>query len=516
MKWFVRRDIDGFFGLAVDNLIQLLLILNLCRFAVGIPAEFIYSRILPGAALSILLGNIYYSWQAVRLGRARGRDDMTALPYGINTVSLFAYVLFIMAPIYRDTGDWEMAWRIGVLACVLSGVIEFSGAFVAERLRRITPRAALLASLAGIAVSFISMDFALRTWASPIVALLPLGVILVQYFSRIRFPLGLPGGFVAVALGTAIAWAVGAMDAGAIGEAGSAAGFYPPAPALGALALLADERIWGYLSVILPMGLFNVVGSLQNIESAEAAGDSYPTAPSLAVNGIGSVVAGFFGSCFPTTIYIGHPGWKGLGARAGYSALNGVFFVVACLSGSIALINAVVPMEAGIAIVFWIGIVISAQAFQASPRRHAPAIAVGMFPALAGWGLLMVQSALRPYGGTLEKLIAERAIAGLEGMIAMSQGAIFTSMILATICVFIIDRRFLAAAAWAGAAAVLSFFGVLHAYAIRGDAVFNRFGFAAGWTWAVGYALMAALLLAFRQWAKSSGQEAPPAGCDRP
>ena len=59
------------------------------------------------------------------------------------------------------------------------------------------------------------------------------------------------------------------------------------------------------------MGLFNVLGSLQNIESAEAAGDPYETRRSLTINGFGSVAAALFGSAFPTTIYIGHPGLEG-------------------------------------------------------------------------------------------------------------------------------------------------------------------------------------------------------------
>jgi AGZA family xanthine/uracil permease-like MFS transporter len=507
MKWFVKKDIDGFFGLAVDNLIQLLLILHLCRVLVGIPADFVCSRILPGAALSLLLGNLFYSWQAVRLGRKLGRDDLTALPYGINTVSLFAYVLFIMAPAYRETGDWHLAWRLGVLACLLSGLIEFLGAFVAERLRRVTPRAALLASLAGIAIGFIAMDFALRTWTTPLVALLPLGVILIQYFARIRFPFGLPGGLVAVALGTAIAWATGMMDGAALSRSTEALGLHPPLPALDALALLGDGRIWGYLSVILPMGVFNLVGSLQNLESAEAAGDRYPTAPSLAVNGAGSVVGALLGSCFPTTIYIGHPGWKGLGARAGYSWVNGVFFVLVCLTGSVALISALVPLEAGIAIVFWIGIVIGAQAFQASPRRHAPAIAVGRFPALAGWGLLLIQQGIGPTG-SLQALIDRGILSGgLPGMIALSQGAIFSSMILAAACVFIIERRLFTAASWIATAAVLSFFGVIHASRIVGADVFNDFGLGTGRDFALGYALMAVLLGLTGLWLRRTGQD---------
>jgi AGZA family xanthine/uracil permease-like MFS transporter len=65
--WFVRRDLDGFFGLMIDNLIQLILIVSLCREVIHIPDSYIFGRILPGAAVSILLGNLFYSWQARQL-----------------------------------------------------------------------------------------------------------------------------------------------------------------------------------------------------------------------------------------------------------------------------------------------------------------------------------------------------------------------------------------------------------------------------------------------------------------
>ena len=107
-------------------------------------------------------------------------------------------------------------------------------------------------------------------------------------------------------------------------------------------------------------------------------------------NGAGSMIAALLGSCFPTTIYIGHPGWKALGARTAYSTINAAFMGVICFFGIFGLIHAIVPIEAGAAIVFWIGIIITAQAFQTTPARHAPAVAVGLFPAIAGWGLLMV------------------------------------------------------------------------------------------------------------------------------
>src|ERR1700732_4225805 len=127
MKWFVRGDIDGFFGLFVDNLLQLLLILTLCPLACGLPPDFVAGTILPGAAISIAAGNFFYAWQARRLARASGREDVTALPFGINTVSRVGFIFLIMAPVYRDTGDASLAWRAGLFACLLNGVMEMAG-----------------------------------------------------------------------------------------------------------------------------------------------------------------------------------------------------------------------------------------------------------------------------------------------------------------------------------------------------------------------------------------------------
>src|SRR6187397_206037 len=185
--WFVRKDLDGFFGLMIDNLIQLILIVSLCRELIHLPNEYIFGRILPGAAISILVGNFFYAWQARRLARETGREDVTALPYGINTVSLFAYVFFILLPIVQETKDPIWAWKVGLVACFLNGVIEILAAFIAERVRRVTPRAALLSALAGIAITFIAMDFTFKIFAQPLVALIPLALIFIAYFSQQKF-----------------------------------------------------------------------------------------------------------------------------------------------------------------------------------------------------------------------------------------------------------------------------------------------------------------------------------------
>jgi adenine/guanine/hypoxanthine permease len=510
MRWMVRGDIDGFFGLALDNLVQLLLIDALCRHVLGFPTDLIYRRVLPGVAVSLVIGNLFYSWQAMRLARQTGRHDVCALPYGINTVSLFGHVFLVMLPAKLAASaagasdPARVAWQAGLVACLGSGLIELGGSFVAERLRRVTPRAALLSTLAGIALAFISLGFLFRTFARPVVGMSTLGIVLLTYFGRARFRGGLPGGLVAVALGTLLAWLTGIAPAQSAPPAG--AGFYAPVPVLGELArAIAAGHFVTYLSVIVPMGLFNLVGSLQNIESASASGDRYPTAPSLAANGMGTLAAALFGSCFPTTIYIGHPGWKALGARAGYSVLNAVFFTVVLLSGTLAYIAWAVPVDAGMAIVLWIGIVIAAQAFQTTPREHAPAVVVGLLPGVAAWGALMAKAGLRaaghgdlggpPFSASLVAAFA-KTDTWIHGAFALEQGFILTSMLLSATTVAIIERKFLAAAVWTWTAAVLSALGLIHSY--RFTAGDTALWIHPAWPWATGYAIMGAVFFSAR------------------
>jgi AGZA family xanthine/uracil permease-like MFS transporter len=509
MPWLVRGDVDGFFGLALDNLVQLLLIDGLCRVVIGMPPELLHGRVLPGAAVSLLVGNLFYAWQARRLARATGRTDVCALPYGINTVSLFGHVFLVMLPAKLAAeaagaaDPVRVAWQAGLVACLGSGLIELVAAFGAERIRQATPRAALLSTLAGIALGFISLGFLFRAFARPIVGLSTLAIVLLVYFGRVRFRGGLPGGLVAVAVGTALAWITGIAP---VGNVPHDAALHLPLLALGDLgAGLAGGHLLAFLSVILPMGLFNVVGSLQNIESAEAAGDRYATAPSLAVNGLGSVAAAVFGSCFPTTIYIGHPGWKAMGARAGYSVLNGVFATIVCLTGTLGHIAWAVPVDAGMAIVLWIGIVITAQAFEATPREHAPAVVMGLLPGVGAWGALMAKNGLRaagvgmPGGPPFSPALVGAFAASdtwIHGAFALEQGFIFTAMILAATTVALIERRFTAAALWCAAAAILAALGLVHSY--RWTPSDTAIALVPAWEWAIGYALMAAWFLAAR------------------
>ena len=512
-RWWTPGDLDGFLGLGLNNLIQILLVMGLCRGVLGYPDSLVFGTILPALGVSLVVGNGAYARQAFALARQEGRDDRTALPYGINTVSLFAFVFLVMLPVKltalgRGLGEAEavtLSWQAGLIACLGSGLIETAGAFLAEPLRRWLPRAALLSTLAGIALGYIALGFLLRTYAQPVVGLAVLAVILVGYYAPVRWPL--PAGLVAVLLGVVLAWATGLtrLDPEQWQANTALIGLRLPQLQLGQL-WQARGQLLPWLGVIVPMGLFNVIGSLQNLESAEVAGDRYPVRSSMLINGIGTLAAASLGSCFPTTIYIGHPGCKAMGARIGYSWLNGLVMGAACLLGLFGVIGQLVPIEAGMAIVLYIGLVIAAQAFQATPRRHAPAVALGMLPGLAGWGALMLKAGLRaggsgtaanPFGPALLQPLAQADV-WAAGAFALEQGQIVAAMLLASMLVYLIEARLLAAAACAGIAAVLAWFGVIHAWQFTSADTVVHLGWGVGGPWALGYGAMALVFLAAR------------------
>ncbi len=526
MKPFVKGDLDGFFALGLDSLVNLLLMTGFCLGLLEFSPELYFGRILPASAVGLVFGNLMYARQALRLAAREGRDDVCALPYGFNLVTVIIYSLLVMYPaqqmalaqgLPKPKAD-EIAWLAGIAACVGSGLIEFAGSFFLHHLRRVTPLAALLAALAGIGVFFIAMDFLFRAWVYPLIGMGTLAIALVVYYGGYRFKGGIPGGLVIVSLGTLGAW--GLNWAGLPSPAPayplnlSHLGLHLPVPALKALRDSLPYLL-PFFSIILPMGVVNVVGSMQVLGSAEAAGDRYETRPSLIINGVGTLLSAVFGSPYPTTLYIGHPGWKAIGSRAGYSTLNAIFVTLVCLTGSLSLLAWSIPIEAGMAILIWIGISMGTQAMDAIPRRHIPAVIVGLFPAIAGYCALVAKNVMAGVGvGTTANPFRQEILDGIlkarnfhaEGMFALEQGYFLSCLILSAATVCIIDQKFRQAAVWFAAGALLAAIGFIHSFGfITADIVGVL---KPGWKWVIGYLAMSGVMLAVPVFMEKSSHEA--------
>ena len=500
--WFVPGDWDGCFALFFSGLPDLLLIAGLAPLC-GFPASMVTTRILPGVALSIFAGNIFYAWQAHRLALRTGRVDVTAIPFGVNAPTIFAYIFLIMLPVYERTHNATLAWQAGVFASFLSGIVQTAGAFCTDWLRRHTPRAALLCPLAGIAMAFLCLGFVLRIFQTPELALLPAIIVLAVFSARIRLPFRIPGGLVCIVTGAILTallkWAH--LYHLPVLQASISPGIYLPHP-VNLFTFLQQSEGWKFLSIILPMSTLDTIVSLQVLESVQVAGDDYPTMPSLLVNGLATTAAALFGSPFPTSLYFGHMAHKSLGARAGYSILSGAATMLLCLSGMVVPFLRVVPMEVVAMIVVWFGLVMVAQAFTEVPKSHAIAVAFGLVPLLASWAVGLIDLALRTAGSNFLQgapLFGEQL--PIYGLIALSQGALLVSMIWAAAIALMLDRRFLPAAAWLLAAAGLSCVGLIHAFRITERGIETVISLFAAPAFALSYLAGAAFLVAFHFYA---------------
>jgi AGZA family xanthine/uracil permease-like MFS transporter len=510
-RWIVPGDWDGYFGLFFSTFPDLLLIAGLAPL-LGFSLDFVTRQIFPGLALSICIGNIFYAWQARRLALSSGRDDVTAIPFGVNTPTVFAYIFLIMLPVYRQSHDSTLAWQVGLFAGFISGLVQTAGAFCTDWLRRYTPRAALLCPLAGIAIAFLCLGFILRVFQAPTIGIVPTVIILALYASHLRLPFRIPAAGLCIAAGIVLVAVLRALHLYHLPDPPplTAPGFYPPRP-VNVFAFLFHDQGWGYLSVILPMSLLDTIISVQILESVQVAGDNYPTRSSLLVNGGATLLASFCGSAFPTIPYFGHMAYKAMGARTGYSILNGVSFMIVCVTGVIPLVLHFVPLEVVAIIVVWFGIVMVGQAFTEVPKIHGIAVAFGLIPMLASWALELVDTAVRTAGSTLEHCAplfgGELSIYGL---IALGQGSLLTSMLWAAALTYMLDRRFLPAAVWVASGAVLSCFGLIHAYRLTPAGVENHLGFWVAPGFTVSYALGALFLVGCHYYQAAQEQRGRP------
>ena len=164
----------------------------------GFSGALLREQLLPGVGTVYLLGHLAFGLQGVALGKRTGRPA-TALPMGVNIVPFFAYTHLLMAPAYRSARQAgaepaaaaRVAYDLGLVACVLTGLLELLGVFFADALRRLIPRAAMLAAISGVSLTFISMGFVTEIFATPCTALVPTLLMLAFYAGNVTLPLHL-------------------------------------------------------------------------------------------------------------------------------------------------------------------------------------------------------------------------------------------------------------------------------------------------------------------------------------
>ena len=91
-RWANSGDVNAFFGLMLDNMTDLVIMAVLLS-GFGLPKDIIYYRMIPGTALGVMLGDLVFTWMAIRLARKTGQNDVCAMPLGLDTPSTFLFCL---------------------------------------------------------------------------------------------------------------------------------------------------------------------------------------------------------------------------------------------------------------------------------------------------------------------------------------------------------------------------------------------------------------------------------------
>jgi AGZA family xanthine/uracil permease-like MFS transporter len=552
--WAAWGDINSFFGLMLDNVAVMVILYsivssgdaaqNLTPNNLKFTPEFVVTRMIPGTALGVLVGDLVYTWMAFRLARRRGRADVTAMPLGLDTPSTFGVALLILLPAlqvgftkYHDHEQaMNFAWHVALTVLVLIGVFKAACAPLGNLVRALVPRAGLLGSLAAIALALIAFLPLLLDGiaAVPLVGMASLLVILYTLVAHRQLPFKLPGALVAVVLGVVIFWGGRWVETRwnvplvpRPEETNWALQLWQPGKLIELYA--RDGGWWSEvfaealkkLPIALPFALATIVGGIDCTESAASAGDEYDTRTVLLTEGVSSILAGVFGGVIQTTPYIGHPAYKKMGGRALYTLATALFIGAAGYFGWFTMFFAVLPKAAMFPILVFVGLEITAQSFHATTARHYAALAFAVLPALAY--LIKV-----PLDMVMPPKPPEHTLVMVQTLRCLAGGFIVTSLLWGAALATLLDGKLGRSALYFAVAGLFAFFGVIHSplpseqIGLPWDileqvpkAFAGAVRYQTPYHWAAAYAVVAALLLLLGLTRGARAEETPVLPADQ-
>jgi AGZA family xanthine/uracil permease-like MFS transporter len=477
-NWIGVGDLNGFFGLAFDNLTVLSFLAGILIFGFHFPEDIVYGRMFPGTALGVFFGDLVYTWMAWRLAKRSGKSSVTAMPLGLDTPSTIGIALTVLGPAFitlKSQGASPhdaaiQAWQIGMATMISIGILKLILSFFGAWVQKVVPQAGLLGSLAGIGLALIGFIPLAEVFGMPLVGVLSLGLILYALVAHKKLPGNFPGVLTAIGLGTFLYYVL--APHGLVGGHYAAPnisfhyGF--PLPTLGFVHGFIPSL--KYLPIAIPFGLLTVVGGINVTESARVAGDDFNTRDILLTEAIATLIAGIFGGVAQSTPYIGQPAYKHMGSRAGYTLLTGIFIGLGGILGYLGAIVEIVPMAVIAPILIFVALDIICQAFLAVPAKHAPAVAFSYFPTLAR--LLQIKFS-NPDFISPDKLQALMSLTtkGLPEMLvitALGNGFILTAMLWGSFLAELIDGRLKKSALYLALLSVFALFGVIHSASTDG------------------------------------------------
>jgi len=542
-RWYAIGDLNAFFALMFDNVANLALFGLLLTGIFKIPAEIVYTKMFPGTAIGVLIGDAIYTWMAVRLAKRTQNPNITAMPLGLDSPSTVGIALMVIGPAFlavlRNTPNPTqqqlydagiIAWQVGMATLFLIGIVKLIFSFFGDWVARMVPEAGLLGSLAGVGITFLALVPLEHMFGLPIVGMIAFGIILYALVARVKLPFNMPSVFLSVLIGAVLYYALVAAKMVPAHTMDFTMRFTPPVPTLAFVA--GFKTALDYLPIAIPFGFLTVIGGINVTASARLAGDAYKTRSILLTEAVATLGASLFGGVAQSTPYIGHPAYKAMGGRAGYTLATGIFVGLGGIFGYLGFMAELIPAAALAPIFIFVGLDIVEQSYHSTPKRHATAVTMAIIPAIPA----LVQMKLGPMIGDIERFYAKLKGSSAElaasmqsgfsyferhyqegwlAINAVGNGFILTAMIWGAFTAKLIDRKFRQASFFIMIGALFSFFGLMHSVQIGGGMylpwrVVTNIG-PTPYAITGAYVILAALIfaLSFTKGAKDAAAETP-------
>ena len=493
-RWAQWGDLNAFFGLMLDNVTNLVILTGILTGVFGYPAEKVFTLMIPGTALGVLFGDAVYTWLAFRLAKKTGRTDVTAMPLGLDTPSTVGIATVVLGPVYLETKDAVLTWQVGMATLMIIGVLKVVLSFFGDSVRKRIPPAGLLGSLAGIGITLLAFFPVMKIFSAPVAGIASLGIILYAIIAGRRLPFGIPGAFLAVAVGCGLFYLTGGLGLFGASAVPPALEFHFafPLPTLGFIYGLG--KAISYLPIAFPFALITIIGGINNTESARVAGDEYRTRDILLTEALATVVAAVFGGVAQSTPYIGHPAYKAMGGRAAYTLATGLFIGIGGALGAMSFVVEAIPEAVITPILLFVGIEIVSQAFTESPRRHAPAVAFSIIPAVGYLVLTYADSLIGKLDPAI--LLPDTLTEELGILRAVGNGFILTAILWGGLLAELIDGKLRRAGLYFLLCAVFTMFGLIHSVGSSGEIYLPwQLSNSLVWQITLGYAIVGTMLL---------------------
>lgn len=468
---FKVGDIGGVAYMVTNNIVNYLIVIMTLSNVLLWPDEVVYGYVIPGMSIGLFLGAIYYAYMGYKLSKKENRADVTAMPSGVSTPAMFVILYGVVVPLNYALNDPKLAWSASMAACFIGGFVEFCGGIIGPWIKNNVPRAALFGTVAGIGFIWMATQGMFDIYTDPMVGLPVLVVAMLGLFGGYLFPKKIPPLIVALVGGIIYAFALGRTNISFEGV-----GIYTPNPVTAIQSLINGVVVVvPYLTAIIPVEIYNVIETIDNVEAANAAGDDYGVRETSFVNGLCTMISALFGGIIPNSIWLGHAGLKKSDSGIGYSIVSGIILLLAGVFGLFTFLHNIVPRSVCAVTFLWCAVVMLAQAFKDCKIKHYAAIGIAMIPPVADYIYSQVTgtlgtmnifteiqaSGLSEYGVEMTNKLVSGGVMW-EGIPAVKSGAILVGVVLGSMTVFIIDHKLNRVSLTAFIAAAMSFFGLIH------------------------------------------------------